>query len=168
MSETTQAPDADPRAEERPRGERSPWLRFIEAYKIVIDRMERLYAEAGAEGLVEHEVLWRLDREPERRMRMQDLAEALFLTKSGASRLIDRMELTDLVERQASNTDRRVVYAAITDKGEEALARSWDVFRTSYDEVFARNLEPHEVVEWVRLMVKMIEGNKRPSDPSDE
>jgi len=150
-------------ASEQPPVNRVPWLAFLEAYKVVIDKMERMYTEAGATGLVVHEVLWRLDRAPEARLRMQDLAELLLVTKSGASRLIDRLERNGLVKRSTSSEDRRVVYAVLTAKGRAALEVSREVFIRAYDDVFKSVLDAGELAEFTRLLTKMIERNRLPA-----
>src|SRR6201999_1690490 len=64
---------------------------------------------------VEFEVLMRLARTPNRRLRMNDLAGQTSLSTSGVTRVVDRMERDGLVRREACATDRRSSYAAVTD-----------------------------------------------------
>src|SRR4051794_28379604 len=75
---------------------------------------ERLMHELDAElqrrhdlSLAEFEALLQLSEAPERRMRMADLAEAALLTRSGVSRLVDRLEGRGLVERSRCPSDAR-------------------------------------------------------------
>jgi len=77
----------------------------------------------NAELLAEHgltindfEALLHLSRAEEGRMRRVDLAEGLLLTASGVTRLLDGLEAAGYVERAACASDRRVVYAVITDE----------------------------------------------------
>src|SRR5437879_6113037 len=67
------------------------------------------------------EVLIRLARSPDGRLRMTDLAREVTLTPSGLTRSIDRMEEAGLVRRQTCQVDRRVFYAAITPKGRRRI-----------------------------------------------
>jgi DNA-binding MarR family transcriptional regulator len=67
--------------------------------------------------LSDYEVLLRLARAPERRMRRVDIAEEVLLTASGITRLLDGLEQSGLVERASCSVDRRVVYAVLTDTG---------------------------------------------------
>jgi MarR family 2-MHQ and catechol resistance regulon transcriptional repressor len=66
--------------------------------------------------MAEFEVLLRLSRSPGGRLRMSDLAAQTSLT-SGITRLIDRLERGGLVERTACPSDRRGLFAQITDLG---------------------------------------------------
>jgi len=79
----------------------------------------RLSAQVEEHGLsnVEFEVLLRLARSPENRLRMTDLAAQTQLTTSGMTRVIDRLERDGLVERTACSTDRRSSYAVVTRTG---------------------------------------------------
>jgi DNA-binding MarR family transcriptional regulator len=66
---------------------------------------------------VETQVLMRLSRSPERRLRMSDLATQADLSASGLTRVVDRLEAVGLVRRDACPTDRRVTFAVLTDQG---------------------------------------------------
>lgn len=77
--------------------------------------------------LLAYEVLARLAEAPGRRLRMQELTEQLPLTKSGLTRLIDRMERAGLACREMCRADRRGTFAALTDKGREVLEHANEV-----------------------------------------
>jgi DNA-binding MarR family transcriptional regulator len=66
---------------------------------------------------VEFEVLMRLARSPQNRLRMTDLAGQTSLSTSGVTRVVDRMDKGGLVCREACPTDRRSSYAVITEAG---------------------------------------------------
>jgi MarR family transcriptional regulator, 2-MHQ and catechol-resistance regulon repressor len=82
-----------------------------------------LYAKGSAQiaehGLVDadFEVLLRLARSPNRRLRMTDLSAQTSLTSSGITRVVDRLVDRGLVHRQACSDDRRSTYAVITPAG---------------------------------------------------
>jgi MarR family transcriptional regulator, 2-MHQ and catechol-resistance regulon repressor len=71
---------------------------------------------------VEFEVLMRLARSPQQRLRMSDLAGQTSLSTSGVTRVVDRMDRDGLVRREACSTDRRSSYAVITEAGLARLA----------------------------------------------
>jgi MarR family transcriptional regulator, 2-MHQ and catechol-resistance regulon repressor len=79
--------------------------------------------QLGGHGLapVEFEVLLRLARSPEYRLRMSDLAAQTQLTTSGITRVVDRMERGGLVSRLACPTDRRSSFTVITEAGRKRL-----------------------------------------------
>ena len=70
---------------------------------------------------VEFEVLMRLARSPESRLRMTDLAGQTSLSTSGVTRVVDRMERDGLVRREACPHDRRSSYAVTTEAGKQRL-----------------------------------------------
>jgi DNA-binding MarR family transcriptional regulator len=120
------------------------WRAFIQAHSALISVLEReLEAERGL-PLSQYEVLLRLDLAPEHRMRMQDLAGSILLSKSGVTRLVDRMADAGLVERAACESDRRVTYAAITDKGHGVLAGAAPTHLKGVEEHFSRFLSEEE------------------------
>lgn len=84
----------------------------------------RWAAELTAFGLslVEFEVLLRLARSPEGRLRMSDLAAQASVTVSGVTRVVDRLVVRGLVGRTDCPTDRRTVYAVLTPAGQQLMA----------------------------------------------
>lgn len=68
---------------------------------------------------VEFEVLLRLSWNETHRMRIQDLASESILTRSGVSRVVERLEKAGLVTREEAPEDRRGAYAVLTKEGVE-------------------------------------------------
>ena len=94
-----------------------PWRAFMRAQAQVSRRMdEDLRAEHGL-SLQEYVALLFLAEAPERRMRMGRLADSLSLSKSGATRLIDRLVDDGLVARVTCSSDLRGAEAALTETG---------------------------------------------------
>ena len=85
--------------------------------------------EAGP-GLApdEVELLMALAAAPEKRLRMIDVSESLRLSKSGVTRLVDRLQERDLVLRAACPSDRRVIYAGLTERGSAMVDAAAPVF----------------------------------------
>ncbi|HEY1455189.1 MAG TPA: MarR family transcriptional regulator [Candidatus Dormibacteraeota bacterium] len=75
-----------------------------------------------------YEVLSLLDRAPGAMLRLQDLAREAGLTESGASRRIDQMIKARLIDRHSCPTDRRGVYAHMTEAGRLAYEKAHAVF----------------------------------------
>jgi DNA-binding MarR family transcriptional regulator len=94
--------------------------------------------------LNDYEVLLRLSRAPDRRLRRVDLAEEVVLTPSGITRLLDGLERTGLVERAACASDRRVVYAVITDAGLDTLRTASRTHVAQIEEFFGARLDPEQ------------------------
>lgn len=100
------------------------WIRFLRAHSALTRELSaELVAEHGL-TLNDYEVLLRLARAPEKRMRRVDLAQSVLLTASGITRLLEGLESSGLVVRQACDDDRRVVWARLTPAGAERLRQA--------------------------------------------
>src|SRR6266508_12448 len=101
------------------------WEAFVFAHAAAVGRIER---DLHAEGLIPltwYDVLAALAEAPDHRLRLSDLANEVVLSRSGLTRLLDRVEAAGLIRRQPSPTDRRSAYAVMTPKGKEELLRTW-------------------------------------------
>ena len=74
--------------------------------------------------LTSYEVLKYLADAEEQKMRMCDLASSVILSRSGLTRLVDRLERQGLVRRERCGTDGRGTYAVITPEGAERFAQA--------------------------------------------
>jgi DNA-binding MarR family transcriptional regulator len=135
------------------------WLNFLQAHAAVVDSLERKLESEKGLPLPWHEVLMRLASSPDGRLRMFDLSELLLLSKSGATRLVDRMEEAGLVSRGGCATDRRVTYAVITEKGRITLEDSMPVFQRGVEEFFSKHLTDEDVAALRGVLRKLLEGN---------
>jgi MarR family 2-MHQ and catechol resistance regulon transcriptional repressor len=89
---------------------------FAEAYTGLTSRFAA-QLEQHRVSPVEFEVLMRLARSPQNRLRMTDLAGQTSLSTSGVTRVVDRMDRGGLIRREACPNDRRSSYAVITETG---------------------------------------------------
>ncbi len=97
------------------------WREFMRAHATATRRIECELLAQHQISLPEYTVLVRLFEAPERRLRMSDLAEGVFLSRSGMTRLVDRMQSDGLIERATCATDLRVTYAQLTEPGHARL-----------------------------------------------
>jgi DNA-binding MarR family transcriptional regulator len=105
---------------------------------------ERLEAEAGVLP-DEADLLALLAQAPEQRLRMADVSAALELSKSGVTRLVDRLAARDLVVRAPCPRDRRVIYAGLTEEGRAAAAAATPARAAGLAELLAGRLSPEEL-----------------------
>jgi len=104
------------------------WEGLNRAHSLMTAALEKdLVPEAGM-PLAWYEVLHHLTEAPDGLLRFQELAKVSGITDSGASRRLDHMIRAGLIDRQSCPTDRRGVYAHITDKGTHAHKRAHAVF----------------------------------------
>jgi DNA-binding MarR family transcriptional regulator len=145
------------------------WLALLRAQATVTDAVEAELVAGSGLPLAWHEVLVRLARAGGR-MRMRELAQAVLLSKSGLTRLADRMQEAGLLERSACPTDRRGTFAVLTKAGRSVLRRSDPVFRRAVEANLAGSLTPKELASLRSLLEKVVEASGASSeacDPSD-
>jgi DNA-binding MarR family transcriptional regulator len=118
----------------------STWRAIAASHAAASAALERELARQGL-GVSEFEVLDRLSESPEHKFRAQELADAVHLSQSALSRLIDRLEKNGLVERCLCGEDRRGIYVLLTEAGLRRHAEAAPVHR----EVLARILPPELV-----------------------
>jgi DNA-binding MarR family transcriptional regulator len=97
--------------------ERGIWRAFVTVHFELNRRLDDELRQASGLTLPEYEVLWELTNAPENRLRMNELARHLLFTRSGITRLIDRLENAGYVERDDCDHDGRGVFAALTPDG---------------------------------------------------
>jgi DNA-binding MarR family transcriptional regulator len=100
------------------------WSSFLRAHATVIRLLERELQTKEGLALTDYDVLVQLATADGRRLRMSELADRLLLSRSGATRLVDRMVADGLVERTTCESDRRGQWAALTDAGFDRLRRA--------------------------------------------
>ncbi|HVV11723.1 MarR family winged helix-turn-helix transcriptional regulator [Amycolatopsis sp.] len=99
------------------------WLGFLGAHTLVERTMERYLHESAGVSHAEYEILARLGRVADGRMRMGALASALFSPGSRLNYRVTRLAGLGLVRREQHPTDRRGLYAVLTDEGRAFLDR---------------------------------------------
>jgi DNA-binding MarR family transcriptional regulator len=125
------------------------WRAFLRAHSAMLRRISRDLDEAGLPPLAWYDVLAALRDAPEGRLRQVELAEQVMLSNSGLSRLLDRIEAKELIERMSCPTDRRAFFIRLTDDGRELLERMWPVYARGVAEDFLPALgeSPTEIRE---------------------
>ena len=131
------------------------WRALLEAHAAVTDLLERELEQERGLPLSKFEVLLKLAEAPGGRLRMLELAHSVLLSKSGLSRLVDRMEEAELVRRERCPSDRRGAYAVLTDQGRALLRRAAPVHLRGIQEHFARHLADDEVQVLVDVLGKV-------------
>ncbi|HEX5566784.1 MAG TPA: MarR family transcriptional regulator [Streptomyces sp.] len=100
------------------------WQGFLEAGSRVARRLEQQLKDEAGLSHPQYEILVRLAGAPGGEVRMTELADLLFTSKSGLTYQVGRLEKRGLVRRRACPTDIRGVFAALTDEGRALLRRA--------------------------------------------
>jgi DNA-binding MarR family transcriptional regulator len=97
--------------------EREAWLGLLRVHARATKRLDAELQTAHGLPLSSFDVLAQLAFAPRGELRMSDLADAVVLSASGLTRLVDRLAAQGLLERRRCTEDTRVVYAHITPAG---------------------------------------------------
>jgi DNA-binding MarR family transcriptional regulator len=133
------------------------WRNFIESVGTMTAALESDLVPFGL-TMGDYEVLVRLSESEEQRLRMCDLATSLQLSPSGLTRRLDGLVKTGLVERIASPTDRRVMFAALTPAGHDKLVEAAPDHVASVRKRFLSGLSREQVLA-VGDIFEIIRGN---------
>ena len=135
------------------------WVNLGQAAHVVQSALDQqLQAAAGVSG-PEFELLWRLGSAPNGRLQMTEIAGLLLASKSGITRLVDRVVEAGLVQRETPPENRRVTYAQLTATGRRVLVRAQSAFGDALEAVFSSNLSDQDVRVLRRVLRRLLEGN---------
>lgn len=104
--------------------EQRAWGGLLRVHReLVVQLDEELRREHGL-PLTSYDVLVQLENAPDRQLRMSELADAVLLSRSGLTRLVERLERKRLLERRECPDDARGAFAVLTEDGANALAEA--------------------------------------------
>jgi DNA-binding MarR family transcriptional regulator len=133
------------------------WRNFIESVSTMTAALESDLVPFGL-TMGDYEVLVRLSESEDLRLRMCDLANALQLSPSGLTRRLDGLVKTGLVQRVASPSDRRVMFAALTPAGHAKLVEAAPDHVASVRKRFLKGLS-RDQVRAVGDIFEIVRGN---------
>jgi DNA-binding MarR family transcriptional regulator len=124
--------------------ELSAWRGLLRVHATLVKALDAEIERTHGLGLTAYELLLFLGDSEEGRLRMHDLASSVLLSRSGLTRLADRLEREGLIERQACDSDARGSFAVITDRGRERLASARATHLAGVRRHFLSHLSPEE------------------------
>lgn len=121
------------------------WERWLRVHRQLLDAMDHELRAQCDLPLDEYDVLLQLRRAGDQRLRMSHLAEALLISRSSCTRLVERLERRGWVTREPDHADRRVVWAALTAEGARVQRRAAPVHLDGIATRFADRLGAREL-----------------------
>ena len=112
------------------------WRTFLTAHARAVALIESDLEQKELIRLEWYDLLFAIQEAPDHRLRMMDVADRLLLTRSNATRLVDRLESVGLIKREQLDSDRRGMVAVLTASGREALRRAWPVYASGISHYF--------------------------------
>lgn len=120
------------------------WSGFLMGHAQIVRALDADLEREHGLPLSSYDVLIQLSLVPDRRLRMFELADAIVLSRSGLTRLVDRLERAGLVERERGEVDPRQMYARLTDRGLEVLAEATPTHIAGIKERFLERLSDEQ------------------------
>ena len=139
------------------------WARFLHAHATIIRRLDAELQGAHELGLGEFEALLQLSLADQGRLRMSELADRLVLSRSGVTRLVDRLETAGYVARATCPSDARGSFAALTDVGRGRLRDAAPTHVRGVREHFVDRVPPDELARLARTLERLVT-----SDPATD
>jgi DNA-binding MarR family transcriptional regulator len=128
---------------------------MLRAHAALTKRLDAQLEAAHGLPLTSYEVLVHLADTEGERMRMCDLADSIVLSRSGLTRLVDRLERDGLIARKSCASDARGAFACLTPRGREVLEAARATHHAGVRELFLGRLSEEEQEQlgevWDRL-----------------
>jgi DNA-binding MarR family transcriptional regulator len=147
------------------------WRAFLRSHSLMLRQIEADLAQAGLPPLGWYDVLWALYEAPGNHLQPSALADAIVLSRSGLSRMIDRIEEAGCVRRRPCPGDRRAIHVELTDEGRRMLSEMWPVYARGVADHFLPALGEHsctlrQALESVAESVRRPAGDEPGGDAS--
>jgi len=152
--------DAPPKSAPRATGptiQGSAWRSLLETHRELISRIEDEFKSNTPIELQQYDVMFHV-AEASGGARMTDLANAVVLTKSGLTALVDRMEAAKLIERRPDPEDRRATRIHLTSVGTEKLAAASAHHRKVVRRIWTSRVSEEEAAVIVEALARVREG----------
>lgn len=131
--------------------ELAAWRGLLRAHAALVKQLDaELEGELGL-PLSSYEVLITLQAAPDRRLRMAELADRALLSRSGMTRMVDRLAREGLIERDQCSADARGCYAVLTDSGEALLRKARPLHLDGVRRRFLRHCDAEDLRRLARL-----------------
>src|SRR3954469_19248424 len=134
------------------------WRGLLRVHARLVKALDNALENEHGLAVTSYEVLMYVADSPEGRMRMHDLASSVLLSRSGLTRLVDRLEREKLIKRETCDTDARGAFAVLTPAGRDKLTAAR---RTHLDGVrrhFVEHLSPEELERLGEIWAKVSPG----------
>jgi DNA-binding MarR family transcriptional regulator len=142
------------------------WRGLLRVHSALVKALDAELLAAHGLPLTSYEVLINLQAAPGHRRRMAELADSVLLSRSGTTRLVDRLERDGLIERDACTEDGRGMFAVLTDKGEDLLSRARRTHLDGVRERFLQHFDRDELEQLASGWNRVLPGSADLS-PSD-
>jgi DNA-binding MarR family transcriptional regulator len=135
------------------------WLALVGTHARLWDQVETQMRQVSGLTMARYDVLMQLANAGGR-LGLTDLAEAVMLSPSGLSKLLDRMSQSGLVTREPDPDDARSTFASITPEGRAVVRKARTGHHTFLQQAFGDALDTRDVANLVRIMSRIEERSR--------
>ncbi len=147
-----------PPVEELTATELGAWRGLLRVHTALVKELDAELDAAHDLPLSSYDVLIYLRSAPGKRLRMAELADSVLLSRSGVTRLVDRLEREGLIVRETCESDGRGSFAVLTDAGDELLARARPTHLAGVRERFLKHFSDTELKQLARYWERVRPG----------
>lgn len=138
--------------------ELAAWRGFLRVHSALIRELDTELEVRHGLPLSSYEVLIALEAAPDQRLRMAELADRVLLSRSGMTRLVDRLQKQGLIDRERCEMDARGSFASLTEKGRTLLVQARPAHLAGVRERFLRHLSDEEMAALAGLWERLVPG----------
>jgi len=135
------------------------WKQLLQSHRLLLEQVEKSLKSKELPPLDWYDVLLELSREKKTGLRQYEIGKKVLLNKHNLSRLIDRLEKNQLLERHACAEDGRGNRIKITSEGEKLLKKMWPIYSHSIQENFGYKLDSDDFSELSRILALLFVDN---------
>ncbi len=132
------------------------WSALFESHALAVRAIGKAIQETAPLTLDEYDLLLTLQRSPDGRARLASLANAALFSKSGITRIVQRMIKRGYLRRERCKSDGRGAFASLTAEGRRALEITWKEYSDAILKLFLPLFSPDEVTGLRALLEKVI------------
>lgn len=133
------------------------WRGLLRIHRDVVGCLDTELDRDHGLPLSAYEVLMYLTDADDGRLRMGELADALLLSRSGLTRLVDRLERQGLVNRERCDDDARGYFAQLTPAGRRLLAKARPAHLAGVREHFLSRLSEGDLRALAQVWIRVSE-----------
>lgn len=131
------------------------WVQLVRAQKTVLSAIDRDLKAASLPPLIWYDVLLELTRAEGGKLRPFEIEHRTLLAQHNLSRLLDRIEQAQLVQREPFSEDRRGRWVTITPAGRDMQARIWIVYAAAIQRHIGDNLRDDQAEQLANLLMTL-------------
>lgn len=140
---------------------RVAYKELLTGHARLLEIIDQELSNANLLPLTWYDVLVTLEYADKCELRMSDLADQVLLSRSGLTRLVDKLAQRGYVERKSCPTDRRGMNAVLTETGQRAREETWPLYSSLIQELFGSQMSDADATTLSTVMQRVTQAVSR-------